>query len=820
MSAFGPYSDRVELDLSKLGKMGIYLITGDTGAGKTTIFDAITYALYGEPSGNNRKATMFRSDFARDDQITRVTLTFSYGERLYYVVRTPKHEIIKANGKTEIKQKLDATIYELPKPDSKLDDCPILATGATAVTDKVIEIMGIDRDQFVNVCMIAQGEFMKFLLAKSSDRAKIFRNIFKTGIYKQLEKSLGIKTNHLSHELELKKQSIIQYAKGGDIGDKEEVAGLVEKGNIYVLPTFIEALDEVCAIDRGNMSLVKEEKKKLKSEQERLLKTIAKEKEKQKNVEELKKVLNTHKKNYETLLPKLEKAKTAYIVEENRKDEERTLVATAKRIEESLPFYCSLTALYEEESKKQDLYNGACEKVTICNENIQTQKNKNQAGERLLEEKTNAYNQLEKDKQKASKTYETMSDIFLRNQAGIMAASLEDGMECPVCGSKNHPKKQPMSKEVCSQEELKQAKEKRDNLEEQQITLSKELAEKREENKKSIARLDAMNQELTKLTATATALNIELTEIKTKLNTQAGQLPFKTQAEAEKAMEKNLKNAQAIAEKYEKAKTNLDKYLVDEKTLKELIKKAEENLSQKEEKLEDISEFETREGQCKEQLTLLEKREKEINIRLTNNNKAKENILSQMDEYYNLEGTYKVYEQLSHTASGGGFGQGKFNFESYVQAVYFEQILELANYRLGKMTGGRYVLLRRKEGMAKNSQAGLEVNVLDNNTGKVRAGETMSGGEAFMASLSMALGMSDVISASQGGIKLESMFIDEGFGGLDANFLERALEILTSLSDGESGNRPVGIISHIELLKERIDNKISVERTINGSKIN
>ena len=175
---------------------------------------------------------------------------------------------------------------------------------------------------------------------------------------------------------------------------------------------------------------------------------------------------------------------------------------------------------------------------------------------------------------------------------------------------------------------------------------------------------------------------------------------------------------------------------------------------------------------------------------------------------------------MNRTAEGSGFAKGKFSFESYVQAKYFEQIIDLANVRLEKMTSGRFVLLRREEAATKASQTGLEIDVLDKNTGKVRHGESLSGGEAFMASLSMALGMSDVIASSQGGIKLEAMFIDEGFGSLDSNSLENAITILNDLSGDNNGmKRPVGIISHVDMLKERIDNKIVVERGIKGSHI-
>ena len=210
-------------------------------------------------------------------------------------------------------------------------------------------------------------------------------------------------------------------------------------------------------------------------------------------------------------------------------------------------------------------------------------------------------------------------------------------------------------------------------------------------------------------------------------------------------------------------------------------------------------------------------------MRHDRNKEALQNILKSKEEYDFVEKAWKLYDQLNQTANGGGYGRGKFDFESYVQSKYFEQVISLANIRLGKMTFGRYELIRRKTADSKASHTGLELDVLDNNTGKTRKGETLSGGEAFMAALSMALGMSDVISANSGGIRMDSMFIDEGFGSLDANSLEMALSILTELSEqstyGEARKRQVGIISHVEMLKERIDSKIVVESGIHGSRI-
>ena len=155
MSAFGPYASRTELDLDSLGTSGLYLITGDTGAGKTTIFDAITFALYGAASGNNREAAMLRSKYASADTPTEVELTFLYAGKEYYIKRNPEYERPKTRGEGTTAEKANA---ELRYPDGRV------VTKLREVDRAVEEIMGIDRNQFTQIAMIAQGDFLKLLL--------------------------------------------------------------------------------------------------------------------------------------------------------------------------------------------------------------------------------------------------------------------------------------------------------------------------------------------------------------------------------------------------------------------------------------------------------------------------------------------------------------------------------------------------------------------------------------------------------------------------------------------------------------------------------
>lgn len=203
MSAFGPYAGNTEIDFERLGSQGLYLITGDTGAGKTTIFDAIVFALYGEASGDVRKADMFRSKYAKEDVPTFVAFTFAYRGRHYQVRRNPEYQRPKGRGTGYTTQKAEA---ELIYPD---DRAPV--TKSKEVTRAVTELIGLDRRQFTQIAMIAQGDFQKLLLAGTEERGAIFRQIFKTGLYQTLQAKLKDATKAQWVEYTELKRSISQY---------------------------------------------------------------------------------------------------------------------------------------------------------------------------------------------------------------------------------------------------------------------------------------------------------------------------------------------------------------------------------------------------------------------------------------------------------------------------------------------------------------------------------------------------------------------------------------------------------------------------------
>ena len=236
IAGFGPYAGTQTLDFKTLGSSGLYLITGDTGAGKTTIFDAITFALFGEASGGDRSPDMLRSKYAGDSDPTFVELTFSYGGEVYKVRRNPEYQRAKTRGDGTTKQLAEA---ELTYPDGHV------VTKLKDVDRAVRDIIGLTREQFAQVAMISQGDFRKLLQADTKERQKIFRDIFGTGLYVSLQEQLKARAAELKVQREQADVSIRQYVEGIACHEDSLLAADVKKAKENGLPiTEIQGLLE------------------------------------------------------------------------------------------------------------------------------------------------------------------------------------------------------------------------------------------------------------------------------------------------------------------------------------------------------------------------------------------------------------------------------------------------------------------------------------------------------------------------------------------------------------------------------------------------
>lgn len=906
MSAFGPYASKTVLDLDQLGTSGLYLITGDTGAGKTTIFDAITFALYGEASGDRRAAGMFRSKYAAAEIPTEVELVFVYAGKQYTVRRNPEYERPKTRGEGSTLEHANA---ELWYPDGRV------ITKNRDVDRAIEEIMGIDRNQFAQIAMIAQGDFWKLLFAPTDERKKIFRRIFKTESYQILQEKLKEESGTLNAECGKARDSIKQYISGISCDEDHVLAINVKKAKEGTMPVaeVIELLEQLLKDDEGREkqlnAAIKESEKLLETINGNLGKIEAREKAEKDLIQarnELKKENENNKKLKDAFeaekakKPEIDKAseeKTRIETEYPRYDaldDLKNLIITAeekiendeKKLEEDQTTYDDDKKAYENEKKELESFTDVgAGKEKLSRQKDKAEEKKKKLGDlsRLIEEyhkKTDdladlqeKYRKAKEVFQKATADYEEKNRAFLDEQAGILAESLEEGKPCPVCGSVEHPCIARKSENAPTEAQLKESKEAADTArtvaEEKSgdcISARTALDNKKEEIEKQIKELGfscGIEEAESKLpdkkqavVSEIASLSKELDEIDKKIKRKlelSENLP-KKEIELNKIFEDLTKRKTQLGVDKASLKANKEQFEKESKSLKFTSKADAEQEARRLEKViadgkvafdtaqtelakskEKIAEFEGSIKQLKEQLATdcgLNREEEEkkkaaisdkkkaddaesknVHSRIDKNKTALKNINDKSGDLKTLEKRYTWIRALSNTANGNVSGKEKIMLETYIQTTYFDRIIARANTRFLVMSSGQYELKRRREAENNRSQSGLDLDVIDHYNGSERAVNTLSGGEQFKASLSLALGLADEIQSSAGGVKLDTMFVDEGFGSLDDESLDQAMKALSGLADG---NRLVGIISHVNELKNRIDRQIVVKKE--GSK--
>lgn len=912
MSAFGPYAGRVHLNLESLGNSGLYLITGDTGAGKTTIFDAITFALFGEASGNNRESSMLRSKYADPDAPTEAELVFSYDGQVYTVKRSPGYMRRKTRGEGFTVQNPQA---QLTYPDGRV------VTKQGDVNQSIQDILHVNRNQFSQIVMIAQGDFMKLLLADTATRIGIFREIFHTGFYDRLQNELKEQASNLNKEYSSVKQSIRQYIDG-ILCDPDDVRSLdVEEAKngrmltvdvLALISTLLDQdstaasdLDAALAllekkIEDNTASLAKaEEKKKTKEALDRakirekeemtaladFAKKLDEEKAKQPEIETRKKQIieiEAQYQDYQLLdqingeISCLEKS-----LQSDRQQQEAQGQATSALSDEIAEWKKELQSLASAGASYEKLLHEQ-ESLLMEKESLEVLMNdlsQLQLLESQLRDARESFLQAQARAEKDDLQYQTLNRIFLSEQAGILADTLADGAPCPVCGSKEHPRKAMKSNHAPTEKELNAAKKAADasaraaagtstdaSLLNGRVETKREavrraagsllestgegdfsdstaisaavsekiavlsgrttavaaaiLTEEKNLNRKQLLERQIPEKEnslrekdasLAALANRISASSASLSEKQAQAVQAASRLRFHGRAEAEdavKALRRTVESAQSALERAEADHAACEKNLL---ALQGQIRQLSSAVT--EEDFGDLSVLEQTKLDLSVRKRAILEQQKVIHSRMEMNRRAAENLSKKVREISVLEEKQRWLNALSDTANGQINTKEKVKLETYVQMTYFDRIIDRANTRLMIMTGGQYELKRREEAASKTSQSGLDLDVVDHYNGSLRSVKSLSGGESFMASLSLALGLSDEIQSSAGGIKLDTMFVDEGFGSLDGESLQQAMQALASLS---SGNRLVGIISHVTELKERIDKQIIVTKEKTG----
>lgn len=906
VSAFGPYAEEMELDLARLGRSGLYLITGDTGSGKTTIFDAITFALFGEASGENRRAGMLRSKYAKPETPTFVELTFEYRDKIYTVRRNPDYRAPKRRGDGFTTKKADALLI---CPDGRIID------KRAEVDQEIYAIVGISRDQFMRIVMIAQGDFSKLLLASTEERKKIFRRLFDTEIFERLQERLKRDAADLERDHLECVRGVREYIGKMEWPEDDVLFLEVRKARDAQLPMedVLALFEKLIGRDEARLRSLEEDAKSTEQHIGEVISRLTQAEAHENNEKRLGKVTEdlTHAREAFLAADSELKARSERIPERD------SCMKKLAAMEEELPKYRDLTALSEDIA--------AAEK-RICDDSAVVEKTEKAAAlqqsalaarRQKLSSLSNAGENLERIKAEGEKTegkykdiekvireitefgkmqrklsaeqeqcarkleayrsarrhYEAGYEAFLKEQAGILAAALEEGKPCPVCGAREHPAPAQISVSAPTKEQLDALGSKADLLgqdassasercaalsakaeeqhkklleylraalpgvsedqaaeeaarylsqlrekiagiksdmaaEEDRLRRRKMLEQLIPEDEKKLAELQTM---LEKIRGKLESDRGSLAEKKKHLVEMAEKLAFGNEDEAEAAVKAMKQRISVFDAALSKAKDGRDAAASAVRELEGSVKALKEQLAREP---EIDRAFEERQKQMLEAVN--EDRKgliKSIGIRHRINSDAYRSVLKRSGDMAELEKRLSWMKPLADTANGTVGGKEKLMLETYIQTAYFDRIVARANTRYMAMSGGQYELKRRTEAGNLKSQSGLDLNIIDHHNGSERDAGTLSGGESFIASLALALGLSDEIQASSGGVKLDSLFVDEGFGSLDNDSIERVMRALTSLTEGD---RLVGIISHVAQFKDRIDRQIVVTKQKTG----
>lgn len=912
MSGFGPYAGVVEIDMSLLGSSGLYLITGDTGSGKTTVFDGITFALYGKASGNSRRTDMFRSNYAEDSTPTEVKLEFEYGGEIYRIRRNPKYYGMGKKGKKLREITADA---ELAYPDGNI------VTGFTRVTNDIEKLLGINKDQFTQIVMLAQGEFLKLLLADTNDRQEIFRKLFRTEYYKRLEEQLREEVRKEKSVYDEAVSALHRYVCGAVCDKKSDFYSQLEaaKNDELADCAVIELLEYIISEDKKLSAVLNENEKNMRKE----LEILDKEQGKYETVLALSQQLKEHEKKYGDNSVVLEKLAAEYEKAVEYKPQIKRTESEIAVIEAEFDDYISLDDKqheFEEAEKikaKAETENNNLEKnCAVLRDSLSEYKEEmsqlESAGinRQILaydieqsEKRISALKQLEKDmseykrfvkklgdaqdkyKKSADETeilsgeYEVMNRRFLDSQAGILALTLKKGNPCPVCGSIEHPAPAKLCSEAPTEESIKKLKNELDSKRKETAKLSENAAKvgSETENLRKTAEKSAEEIFGDSVTVDSENTSDHIKKIKERIKEETAhnkqlchefenaEKRFSRKTELEelvpqieekfqetdslfRASEKKLAAAAGrvdeLKKSYLESKNRLrfdglseaekyrDKLTAEKNSMAGILEKAESELREMKSKTEQLkSRIELLRSQVSDDIIekakesakkkaeyLLRQKEntaalKEVDARITANIYAAEKIAAELAVKSESEKRLIWKKDISDTANGNLTGKEKVSLETYVQMSYFDMVIARANSRFIVMTDGRYDLKRSWTSLDNRSKSGLELNVIDHYNGTERSVRTLSGGESFLASLSLALGLSEEIQSSAGGIILDTLFVDEGFGSLDDETLNQAMKAMQGLA-GE--NRLVGIISHVSELRNRIDRQIVIKNNKTG----
>ncbi len=854
MTAFGPFAGTETVDFSVFGKSCLFLVTGDTGAGKTSIFDAISFALYGEASGHTRESKGMHSDFASRSTECSVTLKFEHEGNLYTIYRSPGYMVPKRDGSGE---RLHPAKAEMECGDGRS------WAGVSEVNRAVADLIGLNADQYAQVVMIAQGEFQRILLAKSEERRALLSRLFGTGIYREIEKKLR---NMNSEAL-----SAVNGAKQDYAAACRRV--LTEDGLLLERMTSPERADEAVALLAGQLQAEEQRHTELlraldglRGRHTALREAIAGARQQNEGLAHLADArarmtaLDAQRDAMQSDAAELEAAgraeqlKAASSLLEREQAEfaqaRKQAEACAKALEESAARRQYTAA----EFRELEALPGEWEKLNLRVEQLRTLVPKFRAAHAALEDaekkRLQALRAIEAH-EKAEQAHARLQKLYLLDQAGILADQLKDGQPCMVCGSVHHPMPAPHIESAPDKAQVDAAEAARSRAARVAEASSAESAAARQNLKLLLEELDCNADELQQREADCIAEGRECRSRAEALQKryEAASLRARqaeaahSEAQAHEAAarqgfaqrEASVRQARSVWEKglgelgFSDAQT-WHAALRSEPQIRQLRSridgwKAEMQALQGQidglaaqwqgRQTLDIAAMQAEEAQLSTEIARLDGQEHVLLVHCRQNREALKAMEACSAALEKAQAHFANVNVLYQTAAGQLGGANKLPLENYILQYYFLRVIAAANRRLERMSDGRYILRSKMESVG-NTKSGLGLKVMDAGTNREREVSSLSGGETFIASLSLALGFADVVQAESGNVRVDALFIDEGFGSLDEETLRRALVTLENLTGGE---RLVGVISHVAQLRSHIEPKICVEKTIRGSRI-
>ncbi len=818
LTAFGPYAGQIELDFSAFGGSGLFLIGGDTGSGKTALFDAITFALYGETTGENRKTTMLRSDFAEPTAETCVELQFTHRGRSYTVRRWPEQQRAAKRGSGVVKCPPKAELLREPEE-------PV--SGAVAVTNAVTQLLGIDAKQFAQVSMLAQNDFTRLLNAPSAERAAILRQIFDTSDHQRLGQAAVQEATKAADACSRLEDTLLLHLSSlqADPAVPETAAALAEMQTEQEVFATDKALALADSLLQQDAQTADRQNEMIHSLEEKLARGNAGVK--------LAEQQAAHRRQLEELQAEADRTAEVQTKSEAEQDElQKRMAALKQNIADTEKQRDSLGRTDTEQVKLQHQIELA-QSLTVTCERLLKELEQEAEQRADAEKKQAAYAAAQEKLDEAENEYISMQRQLNANRAGLLAQELHAGSPCPVCGSRQHPKIAELPKNHVTEKQLEQREK---SLTAQRRTTADasraagEAVTRVEELRTNIVReadeffakrgarytgrpaaeldnpalYEALSTQQTSLDDGLLGLHKQLNRYKKEteqldavlhrldiLNQQMSVLEKQSFAAVRRATNAKAGHAAALARVQQMQETLPKRY--DPETMNKLMAALQ--------RLQN------------DRAAAIALRDAAVQ-RQNANRAAQQGLQTTRKKWETAREKRTMWDNLSKTINGNLAGKIKLPFEQYVQAFYFDGVVEAANLRFTRMTDGQYKLLRRKSESLSGKTA-LDLDVFDAYTGKTRPVGSLSGGESFMAALSMALGISDTIQQNAGGVTIETLFIDEGFGSLDADSLEKAVDTLAGLA---GGNKLIGVISHVEALQDRLTRQIRVSKTRAGSR--